>query len=455
MKKLLLFAMFAGTMQLLHAQDLKKVQTTYLLNKYEDAKTEIDKVMADPKQNTKTEAYYWKAKIYAGVYKNEALRAKFPTASKDADEAFKKYMSADPTFAMIKEKGAEGYFDMYATAFTTGVKLFNDKKWEEATGNFKVAVEYSDYIFKNKWSNANIQFDTTSILYLAYAYQNSSKPDDAATYYNRLADNKVAGENYIDIYKFLVNHYTITKNQAQFDKYIAVAKELYPKGPWEEFEIDYIDQNYNLTEKTALYDKEDAAGVLSEMKYLQFGDVFVNAKNKDKSLDSVAQMKYTLKAADAFKKAFAKNTQNGIASFNVGVIYYNIYGDYDDKYAQNIRTMQSINADKPVEKDPKKKPAAEAALKAKLEPLRKANVDLEKPMMDNLDASLEWLEKTYTVLKDKPNRTNTEKSVLNKSVDFLANLYAYKRDRSRGKDDKAFDAFEAKYKVFDALHGKF
>jgi len=41
--------------------------------------------------------------------------------------------------------------------------------------------------------------------------------------------------------------------------------------------------------------------------------------------------------------------------------------------------------------------------------------------------------------------------VINKSVDFLANLYAYKRDRMRGKDPKAVDAFDAKYKEFDAL----
>ena len=58
-------------------------------------------------------------------------------------------------------------------------------------------------------------------------------------------------------------------------------------------------------------------------------------------------------------------------------------------------------------------------------------------------------------MKTKPNRDKTEKSVINKSVDFVANLYAYKRDRTRGKDAKAFDAFDAKYKEFDGLHGKF
>ncbi|MEO8173192.1 MAG: hypothetical protein ABI581_08925 [Sediminibacterium sp.] len=458
MKKLLLLAMFAGSMQLLHAQDLKKVQTSYILNKMDDAKTEIDKVMADPKQNTKTEALYWKAKVYSALYKEPNTRSKYPGIGLTADEAMKKYIAADPAFALVKEKGAEPFFDMYSTAFGNGVKVFNEKKWEEASVAFASAVEYSDHIFQNKWSNAAIPFDTTSILYLAYAYQNSSKAPEAAKYYARLADAKVGGESYIDIYKFLANHYTITKDEASFKKYIAIGKELYPKFPWEEFEIDYMDQNLTLTQKSELYDKEDAAGGMSEVKYLQFGDIFVNAKSKEKNLDSLQIVKYTLKGGDAFKKAFAKNNQNAIAAFNVGVIYYNIFGEYDDSYAYNIRLMQALNtafADRPVDKDPKKKAANLAAQNAKLEPYKAANLVLEKPLMENLDISLEWLEKSYVILKDKANRNNVEKGIMNKAVDFLANLYAYKRDRLKGKDPKAFDLFEAKYKEYDALHGKF
>lgn len=455
MKKILLLAMLAISFQMVNAQDLKKVKPSYLIKRFEDAKTEIDKVLADPKQQGKTETYFWKAVIYAELYKDAKLREKYPNAVKEADEAFQKYMAADPALAMVKENGADGFFAMYGTSYANGVKTFNDKKWDDAAAHFKMALEYSDLIFKNKWSNANIAFDTTSLLYVAYSYQNAQKPVDAAKYYNRLADNKVGGENYIDVYKFLANHYISTKDEAQFKKYVAIGKELYPKFAWDEYEIDYMDQNMNLAQKTSLYDKEDAAGTLSEMKYLQFGDIFVNAHHKDKTMDSTAERTYNAKAADAYKKAFAKNAENGIAAFNVGVIYYNFYGEYDDQYAANIRTMQGINAEKPNEKDPKKKAAVEAAYKLKLEPYRKANADIEKPLTDNLELSLEWLEKAFNILKAKATRTSTEKSVINKSVDFLANLYAYKRDKLRGKDPKNFDAFDAKYKEYDALHGKF
>ncbi len=458
MKKLLLLAMFTVTAHMVFAQDLKKVQTSYLINRFEDAKTEVDKVMADSKQSGKPEAMYWKSKVYAAIFKDDKLREKYPNALKDADDAFQKYLAADPTMVEVKGKGAEAFFDMYATSFKQGVNNFNTKKWDEAAGFFKVSVQYSDIIFKNKFSNANIAFDTTSLLYLAYAYQNAGKPAEAAKFYSRLADNKVTGENYLDIYKFLANHYTITKDEANFKKYMAVGRELYPAYAWDEYDIDFMDQNMTLDQKTTLYDKEDAAGTLSEIKYLQFGDIFVNAHHKDKTLDSTKERFYNVKAVDAYKKAFAKNAQNGIAAYNVGVIYYNFYGEFDDQYAANIRLMQGINserAEKPAEKDPKKKAAADALYKQKTDPIKKANADIEKPLMDNLDMSIEWLEKSYTILKVKATRTATEKSVINKAVDFLANLYAYKRDRNRGKDAKAFDAFDAKYKEYDALHAKF
>jgi len=126
MKKLLLLAMFAVSIQLVHAQDLKKVQTSYILNKMDDAKTEVDKVIADPKQAGKVDALYWKAKVYAALYKEPTLRAKYPGAEKAAIDAISKYIAADPTFTQVKEKGAEPFFDMYSTAYANGVKVFND-----------------------------------------------------------------------------------------------------------------------------------------------------------------------------------------------------------------------------------------------------------------------------------------------------------------------------------------
>ncbi|MBL7759087.1 MAG: hypothetical protein JNK08_00155 [Sediminibacterium sp.] len=435
------------------AQDYKKVQTMVLLGKAEEAKTEVDKLVADPKAQNKPETWYWKSKVYASIYKNEALKAKYPDIAKQADEAFKKYIEIDPALAQVKEKGAEGFFDMYSTSFNTGLNDFKTKTWPSAALDFETATFYSDYIFKNKWANSTAAFDTTSILYAAYANQNAQNMDQAAKYYSRLAEAKVTGESFQDIYKFMADYYTKKKDKASFDRYIALGREVYPKENWEDYEIEYIDQNFDLSEKAAFYDKGDAAGTLSENQYLQFGDVFVNVRLKE--ADTSIHDQYTRKGVEAFKKAYGKNSQNALAAYNVAVIYYNFFNEADDRYAANIRALQQLNANKPVIKDPKKKAAEDAKFKVQVDELKKANQLVEKEATDNVDVAIDWLTKSYVILKEKATRTNTEKNVINKTVDFLANLYSYKMNKVRGKDPKAFDALEAKYKEFDALHSSF
>lgn len=435
------------------AQDYKKITTLQVLGKIEESKVEIDKMAADPKAQGKAETWYWKSKIYAAINKNEALRAKYPTIVKDADDAFKKYLELDPAFALVKEKGAEGFFDMYATAFNKGLEDFKSKTWPAAAADFEMSSFYSDYIFKNKWANSAAAFDTTSVLYAAYANQNAQKMDAAAKYYNRLAEAKATGENFQDVYKFLGDFYIKKKDKTNFDRVMTLGREVYPKENWDDYEVEFIDQNFTLAEKTAFYDKGDAAGTLTENQYLQFGDVFVNVHHKE--TDSTIFDAYNKKGVEAFKKAFAKNSNNALASYNVAVIYYNYFMEADDKYAEGIRTLQQINANKPIEKDPKKKAALDAKIKAQTDEIKKNNQAVDKIALENIDVAIDWLNKTYAILKDKSPRSNTEKGVINKSVDFLANLYSYKMNKVRGKDPKAFDALELKYKEFDALHGSF
>jgi hypothetical protein len=453
MKRFLLLMVLAASVQLATAQDFKKLQISVTLKKFEDAKVEIDKLAADPKAQAKAETYYWKGSVYAELAKDNAV--KYPNAYKEAVDAFKKYAEMDPTFAIAKTNGPDGYFALYSAAYSTGIKAFEAKKWEESAAGFEAAIAYINTIITNKWTNANIAFDTTSVLYAGHAWYNAKQFDNAAKYYSILANAKVGGEAYMDIYRFLLTHNTEKKNEEQFKKILATGKELYPKETfWDTYQMEYIDNSMTLEEKTAYYEKNDAANALVEGDYEFFGDVFIRAKNSDK-LDSAKRASYAGKAADAFKKAYGKNPKNAIAAFNVGVIYYNEFSTYDDQYAANIRAMQALNADRPVEKDPKKKAAADAALKAKTDPIKETNTRIEKTLMESLDVSIDWLEKSYAILKEKATRTSTEKSVINKSVDFLANLYAYKRDKLRGKDNAGFDKYDAKYKEFDALHSKF
>ena len=459
MKKLQLLSMIVLIALGTNAQDFKKVQTAMLLNKLDDAKTEIDKLAAEPKAQAKAETYYYKSRVYAALIKDPVASKKYPNLVTDADAAVQKLLTMDPGFVQIKEKGPDAIFDLYSYGFNNGIRSFNGKSWDSACVYFGIAVTYSDILFKNKLTkDTTMAFDTTSILYAGYSGQNATKPEFAVKYYKRLADAKVATDGYLDVYKFLVITYMNDKNEVDFRKYLAVARKVYPKENWDDYEIEYIDRNFNLDDKVAYYDKAEAAGTLTEMQYLQFGEIFVNVKHdtKDKGKYDSAQLDgYEKKGVEAYKKGFAKNTQNAIASYNVGVIYYNNFGLLDDKVAANIKQIQTINGTRPSEKDPKKKAAIDAKFKALTDPYFKATADLMKPINDNLDQAIDWLEKTYVIEKSKTTKTSTDKSIGNKTVDFLANMYQYKRDQVRGKDPKAYDAFDAKYKLYDGEHDKF
>lgn len=469
MKKILLVFLFAAVAQISIAQDFKKVKIAVGILKWEDAKTEVDKLANDPKAKDKPELYYYQARIYAALFKDTTLRKKYSKANEVATSALEKYATMDVGFTKIKELGGvEPYFDMYATYFQIGVNVFNDKSWLQAAQNFVKAIDYIDIIIKNKWAaSPTLTMDTTALLYAGYAYQNANQMDDAAKYYGRLADSKVNEAIYLDLYRFLLQHYTKSNNEASFFKYLAIGKEIYAKEQWDDYEVDFIDTNYDLAKKTLLYDTEDAAGKLTEQKYLQFGDLFINVKNKEKDLDSATQVKYTLKAAEAFKKAYQLNSANAAAIFNVGVIYYNFFVEYDDKVSANIRSLRSIStsnedefaAKKAAAKTPQTKAAVNKAATDKLAaaqaPLKQLNIALDIDVQKNIDFSIDALEKSFLSLKDKSEKTKRDNNLLNNCVRYLTNLYEIKRNKFRGKDPQKYDLYEAKYKEFDALQNSY
>lgn len=447
-----------GITMMASAQKFEKVSGPALLKQYENAKVELDKLMADPKAQAKPDGWFWKTKIYAGFYSSPDLKVKYPGSEVIADEAYQKYLSLDPSLKVLKaNNGQDVLFNLYAPSFNNGIATFNAKNWDSAYYYFSFAVKYSDIIFQNKFStNQNQAFDTTSILYAGYAAQNSKKGENAVKCYDRLITSKVGGTSYIDVYKYALVNSINNKNEADFKKYLGYSKEMYPNEDWEDYEISYFTKNYSLADKSAMYDKEDAAGNMTAKRYLQFGDVFANIPKEEKeTLDSAKQDEYLHKSADAFKKSFLKNPTDGIAAFNAGVIYYNFFSSFDDKVSQSKRALQELNSNRVIEKDPKKKLASDAKFKAEVDALKAQRVELEKPMMSNSDSSIIWLERAYTILKDKSEKSSIDKNCLSKSVDYLTNIFIIKREKYRGKDLKAFDDADSKFKFYDALHDKY
>ena len=450
MKRILVvLALMLGT-QIINAQDFKKVSASMLIQQVDAAKTEYEKVITKkPSLATTAEGYYWKAKIYSALHKDAA---KNPTAYDQVKASIDEYikLEKDNGFPLAKENGTEPFFDVYLKSFKDGINGFNSKNWKEAATSFANSVIFSDLIFSNGWSSSKQKFDTTSIVYAGYSNQNAGNVEATLQYYTRLINAKVSNPEYVDLYRYALVQYITQKDKAKFDETISLAGSVFPSEPWEDYEIDYIDKNLTVDEKVALYEQKLAAGSLKEKDFQMYGDMFMSGKT-DENPD-----KYINKAAEAYKKAYDLNNKNYAAAFNIGIAYYNQFSLLDEKTGKNIKALQALNANKPAApKDPKKKVAFEAAFKAQQDSIKKLNVVLDAPIKEKVDASIEWITKAFDVIKDKEKLERAEKNVALRSVDFLATLYAYKRDKARGKDLKASDEFDAKFNIYDKLHDKY
>jgi hypothetical protein len=456
MKKIIGLLCLVTFIQMTYAQDFKKVQGILLLKKFEAAKEEYEKVVTKkPALAATSDGVYLKAVIYDGLTKDSVISKKYPTAYDIMHASINEYMKMDTSFKSAKEYGQDPFFTIYFKAFKDGVAGFSNKEWKAAAIRFDEAVYYSDIIFSKGWANSKQKFDTTSIMYAGYAHQNASNKDACAAYYKRLIDANINSAELIDAYRYLLVYYIDIKDKANFETYYKITQGAYPAENWFEYKSDYIDKHYSMEEKIASYDEMIANNSMTEFACQMFGDMFMAGKSMD-GISVELSNSYLLKAQEAYKKAFSMNANNFAAAFNAGISYYNQYTQLDDKVAENIRTLQSLNSNRPApSKDPKKKLVEDTKFKASIDSVKKLNTALEQPIMLKVDAAIEWIEKAYNDLKDKDKFTKPEKNVISRSVDFLATLYSYKRDKSRGKDQKAFDDYDAKYNFYDKLHDKY
>lgn len=417
------------------AQDYKKVREALTLAqvpgtagqaKLEDAKAQLDKVLADPKADGKAETYLLKTEVYGTIAGNEALKAKYPNADAEAFQALKKYLELEPGEEKIKEDKYAGVNSAYSSLFSAGVKYYNQKNWDSAFAKFKDVAELGDILTARKWTTS--AFDTTSYLYAGVTAQNAKKDEEAAKYYGKIAERKIAGKDYEGIYDFLTKYYLNKNNQVEFKKYLALAKAAYPSNTlWNDLEFANTTENANIEDMAKKFEEADAAKTLDAKAYLDYGDYFVNSK-KIKELDPSQKTPYINKAFIAFSKAAEMDTANGLSSYNAGITAYNLFEDASD----SARKIKGVTAAIKAKRAVADKQADSAAIK-----------------------SITWLEKSYNTLASKTERTNTEKNVVGKAADLLYNLYVYRRDRSKVLNPKDYDKFDAKSKYYDSMHGKF
>jgi len=434
MKKIILSVALIFSVTYLMAQE--DVLQLYVAQKqYEKAKDEVDKWLAKPKlkDKDKATAYLWKLGVYSQLSVDSALSSKYPDASAQALDALANYQQLDPEFKQLREQNfAYGIGNLYSGAFEKGKNFFQSKEWDSSFKYFARAESLGNFLLVNKLSSTTSTIDTITVLYTGYAAQNAKQFDSAVKYYTKLTDMKIGGPDYEDMYKFLVEYSSQQKNTEAFAKYLALAKELYPNdnAVWTQYEMGNMTANSSLTELLGKYQQESAAGSMNEDKLIGYAEAFATTdKAQLDALDSTQKIALKTAAASAFGKAAELNAGNGLYPFNAGVLYYSIYGELDDRYASYR--------------------GESAALKAK-------RAEIVKAEAAYADTASQWLEKAYPVLKAKTDRSKGETNSLNRTVDYLANIYYWKREQTKTNGQtKDYDKYDALYKKYDAEHNSY
>jgi len=440
MKRILFLLAFSLPVLLAKAQKVEDIKNLVLFNKFKEAKVEIDKAMSNPKFTAKPEAYMLKAMIYAGLAMEEGVK-NTPAGDQlanEGDAAFQKYKQAEPAMTLASDPiYKNGVGNLYSSYYASGYNDYASKKWQEGFAKLKKGVEYSDILIANKVLPGPI--DTNILILAGVTAENSNNKEDAAKYYQRLADNKLAGEGYESVYRFLVIYYFGKKDMAQFEKYKALGKQIYPKSEY--FNYDKVDfavglmENFNDKLKAV---EEVLAADPNNMKAndLLWGLIYdtLNSNAANPVLPANADELEKKMIAAIGKSVAAKPDNEGPYIFlgNHFIAKKDIVADARQKHADDMKART--------------KPGTMASK----EDVAKRDL-LDKQYLEAMDAIRAPYESAAKIFAAKPSLEPRQKQQYRNIAGYLAEIYELKAKKAKPKSPEQV-AFEAEASKWNTLY---
>lgn len=434
MKKLLLSATIILLAMASNAQKYDDVKKYLLLGSYDEAKKEVDKGMANAKFTSKPDAYILKAAVYSGVASQPKDAANAVQYREEAWAAYQKYKELQPGLDLVTEVPyKDGPLNLHTLYFNAGYKDYQDKKYADALSKFEKTVEISDMLIAKKI--LQVPMDTNSLILAGLTAEQSGNPEATAKYYGRLADSKVSGQGYEDIYRYMVRYYFGKKDMANFEKYKALGKELYPQSEF--FTYDKTDFAVGLEEtfdaKLKALDQVLATDPSNYKAALSLGQLIYDTLYSDKegAKKPANSAELETRMVGAFKKA---------ADAKPDDVLPNLYlGDFFIKQSSTIDEARTAHA-----ADMKKRTKPGTA--ASKDDIAKRDA-LDKQYADAYDNARVPYEKAADIFSKKATLTNAEKQQYKNVAGYLGDIYTYKKTQAKGKpaDLAKFTELEKKY----------
>lgn len=409
MRKVLLAALFAAaSFSGLYAQknkELDDVQEKFSKGKYDEAKEKIDKILADPKNQTVPNVWYWKGNIYSQLAKADSANQLSYDAANEGFLAYQKYQQLDPKNVLMTLDQNVGLFLLRDTYANKGDFYWNKKDYANAYENYKKALGVEEYIKSKKFSYNNFSYpvlDTALVRFTASAAYTAKKQDEAIPYFEQLADAKITDKDYKDIYGLLVQYHQKKGNTAKAEKYLALGQQLFPdKEYWIGIELgdagsDKAKRLQRIGELSAKY-PDNASLALDYAIELRNYTYIYDTKPAD--YEDRQQ-----KLEDALKKATQLDPNTALGWYLLSEHYYIQLADLEES-SRNIRGTTPADA--------AKRKAVLAKINAKYEDLGLAS------------------QKAYDVFSKETNLKIQDKANYRKVINQLIEYYTRKKQMDK------------------------
>lgn len=433
MKKIVLIAnLVAFTFTGAFAQKYDDIKGSLAIGQLEKAKELYDKNSKNEKFFNKPEGYLIKANLYGSLSLDSAKASEAEANRAEASAAFSKYMEMDPQLKLMEDpilKNAP--YNLYASFFNAGVADINSKNYDKAYDKFKQTVDYSDILIKTKIMNKKM--DTAAVYYAGLLAENTKHSDEAVKYYTRISDEKIkeyGGSSYENVYQGLVRYYATKNDNANFEKYKALGKELYPGSEFFTYSmLDFaVGGSSDLNERVASLEKLIASDPNNYKTNIALAELIYD------TLDSRKVGAVPPGNADELEKKMLGALDKAIAISPNEMQPYLLLGDHYLLKSEKLRDAM-VTAETNVSKKGAKATAAD----------KQAFADAKKSYTDTYDKARANYEKAADMFAKIPSLDANQKRSYRAIAGNLAEYYSYRIESAKGADRDKFAALEKKW----------
>ncbi len=390
----------------LFAQTIEEIEAQVGKGELDKAKATVDAFLAKEKNQTKSDGWWYKGLVYNEIAKSEKYKSLAPDGRMEAFNAFKKYYEIDPKAVRGTLEQHVRLFDIYNGYFEMGVTNFGGTKFDDALTNFKNALMVEEFISGKGYEYNGFKFpvfDTTLIQNIALSAYKANKLDEAVIYNKKIADRRISGESFLDVYLLIVEYYHNKKDLANREKYLNLGNELYPENNyWFQTEVEDVDEN----DKKALFAQYEK--LLPKypgnytMRYNYGVELYNYSLAKEKSERPADYKTVVPKIETVLKQAIAINKNNPESKVLLARSYYNLLYDLDDQ-------RSAIKGTTPADQK------------------RKDSIKLKATVM--ADQVIQQAQDAYDLYDKRPCLKGSEKANFRSVADFLSAAYEYKGDK--------------------------